>query len=215
MDNWFTAQPEAEALLAAPLARAVPNRDLIRSALKALCLKLHLTDGAAGALFNAGVTPADLAVAFDALVAELPESHRPAGVIVRAMAYVAQVFPDVRMLKASQQLDQAVAIALVRILSEELFPLTGRTPDPDADMRWAVTELLTFRKLQAGTLSALPPASRRLVADRLEAQLPLLLAVSPPAGQLAMQEVVTTAAALLRREPPVMIEELNAAIALR
>lgn len=211
--NWFTDPQTYEAALAGPLQRAV-DRDLVRSAVRALALKLHLTEGAAMALYNAGVTTEELADALDELVAALPPAPRPLAVMVRAVAYVTRLFPDVRNLMASEQLDGAMGMALVRIMTEEMFPLGAETPDPDAPLRWAATELITFRKLQPSTLSALTVPDRCRLADVLEAHVPLMAALVPPVGANALLDVMDKAATLLRRDPPVDVGRLNAAIGL-
>jgi hypothetical protein len=211
--NWFTHTVESETVLYDVVTKAGISRELLKSAVKSLCMTCSLTVESAHGLQSAGLGVADLREVFDRLEAEADTRPGPVRLIVKAMAYVLHQAPGLSFLIASEELDLAVGVAMVRVMANELFPQSGQTPDPQAHLRWAATELITFRQLEPATLEALSPADRALLAQRIRTKLELLRTIVPPRNAEALELVLAVATDLLDRNPPVDLETFNLAIA--
>lgn len=210
--NWFLNTLESETVLYDVVTRAGVSRELIKSAIKSLCMKGCLTVESAHGLQAAGLGVVDLREAFLRLEAEAEQRPGPVGLIVKAMGHVVRHAPGVSFLTPSEDLNMAVGIAFVRVMVEELFPLQGEG-DTHGDLRWAASELLTFRELEPATLEALSVKDRALLAQRLKAKMEMLRTIAPPKNAEALEHVLTQATELLERTPPVDVATFNAAIA--
>lgn len=211
--NWFTHTLESETVLYDVVTRAGISRELIKSAIKSLCMKGCLPTEQAHALQAAGLGVVDLRAAFARLEAEADTRPGPVGLVVRAIGHLVRQAPGVSFLTPSAELDLAVGVAYTRTMVEELFPVPPDAPEAQADLRWAASELITFRALEPATLSALSPADRALLAQRLRAKLEVFRTVVPPHNAEALEAVLSRAAELFDQNPPVDLATLNAAIA--
>lgn len=216
MIQWFAQSDLAAEALQQPLHEAVPERALLRGAIKMVALRFSLDESAVGALEAAGFGIHDLQAALERLAAALARTPGSARVATRAARYLAGVAPGLRFLLPGPLLDKTVGVALVRSLSEELFPVeTEGVADADAPLRRAFCELVALRGFEPGTLEALDASGRQRLASRLGATRETLIAISPPGAQEALASVIATAVALLDQPSLVSAETFNTAIAPR
>lgn len=213
VSNWFSQTLESETALYDVVTKAGVSRELLKTAIRSLCMTGSLTTETAHALQSAGLGVADLRLVFERLEAEAESRPGPVRLIVTAMAYLVNQAPGLSFLLPSPDLDLAVGLALVRVMVNELFPQAGPAPDAHAHVRWAASELITFRQLEPATFEALTPADRALLAQRLRTKMELLRTVVPPRNAAALEEVMERATDLLDRNPPVDLATFNAAIA--